>query len=89
MRYGLPSTQIFASKKIATSRLRARLPRPFVEESAQSLLIEPETESVFLRKFRDLFFSILLVSRPDAFQVLFVNHAVPPFAFHLSFDLFR
>jgi len=74
---------------MATSRLRALLPRPFVEESAQSLLIEPQTESVFLRKFRDLFFSILLVSRPDAFQVLFVNQAVPPFAFHLSFDLFR
>src|SRR5262249_8451602 len=74
---------------MATSRLRALLRRPFVEYGAHSLAIEPETESVFLRKFRDLFFPIFLVYRPDAFQVLFVNHAVPPSAMHPSFDLCR
>jgi hypothetical protein len=62
---------------------------PFVEYCAHSLSIEPQTESIFLRKLRDFFFSIFLVYGPNAFQVVLVNQAVLPHATHLSFDLFR
>ena len=63
--------------------------RPFVEDGTHSLLIEPQTESVFLRKLGDLFFSIFLAYRPNPFQGPVVNHAVLPYAMHPSFDLFR
>ena len=63
--------------------------RPFLEYGAHSLAIEPQMEPVFRRKLGDPFFSIFLVYRPNAFQVLLVNQAVPPHAMHLSFDLFR
>jgi hypothetical protein len=35
--------------------------RPFVEDCAQSLVIEPETETVFLRELRDFCLSIFFV----------------------------
>jgi hypothetical protein len=63
--------------------------RPFIEDGAQSLAIESETESVFLCKLRDLCFPIFLVHRPQPFQVLLVNRAVLPLAMHLAFDLSR
>ena len=63
--------------------------RPSVEYRAHSLSIEPQTESVFLRKLSDLFFPIFLVYRPNAFQLPVLNQAVLPFAMHPSFDLFR
>ena len=63
--------------------------RPFVEYGVHSLAIEPQTEPVFPRKLGDLFFSIFLVYRPNAFQVLLVNQAVLPYAMHPFFDLFR
>ena len=80
---------ISSSRGTATSRLHALLRRPFVEDGAKSLLIEPQTESVFVRELGNLFFSIFLVYRPKAFQVLVVNYASPPFAMYPSFDLFR
>jgi hypothetical protein len=61
--------------------------RPFIEDSAHSLAIESETESVFLCKLGDLCFPIFLVHRPQPFQVLLINRAVPPLAMHLAFDL--
>jgi len=63
--------------------------RNLVEYGAHSLSIEPQVESVFRRKLDDLFFSIFLVYRPNAFQVLLVNQAVLPYAMHPFFDLFR
>ena len=62
---------------------------PFLEYGAHSLAIEPQMEPVILRKLDDLFFSIFLVYRPNAFQVLLVNQAVLPYAMHSFFDLFR
>src|SRR5260370_33255353 len=55
-------------------------PRPLVEDGAQSLAIEPQTESVFRRKLRDLCLSIFLVWRPETFQFVLVNSAVLPIA---------
>ena len=63
--------------------------RPFIEDGAQSLAIESETESVFLCKSRDFCFPIFLVHRPQPFQVLLVNRAVLPLAMHPAFDLSR
>jgi hypothetical protein len=63
--------------------------RPFIEDGAQSLAIESETESVFLCKLADLCFPIFLVRRPQPLQVLLVNRAVLPLAMHLAFDLSR
>jgi hypothetical protein len=63
--------------------------RPFIEDGAQSLAIESETESVFLCKLGDLCFPIFLVRRPQPLQVLLVNRAVLPLAMHLAFDLSR
>jgi hypothetical protein len=79
---------LFVLGGTATSRLRL-LRRPFIEDGAHSLPKEPQAESVLLCKLSDLFFSIWLVCRPDALQVLVANLAVLPFAMHLSFDLFR
>jgi hypothetical protein len=75
-----------------TCGLRAALftiGRPFIEDGAQSLAIESETESIFLCKKGDLCFPIFLVRRPHPFQVLLVNRAVLPLAMHLAFDLSR
>jgi hypothetical protein len=64
--------------------------RPFIEDGAQSLAIESETESIFLCKLCDLCFPIFLVRRPQPFQVLLVNRAVLPLAaMHVAFDLSR
>jgi hypothetical protein len=63
--------------------------RPFIEDGAQSLAIESETESVFLCKLGDLCFPIFLVQRPQPLQILLVNRAVLPLAMHLAFDLSR
>ena len=63
--------------------------RPFLEYGTHSLAIEPQTEPVFRSKLGDLFFSIFLVYRPNAFQVLLVNQAVLPYAMHPFFDLLR
>jgi hypothetical protein len=41
------------------------------------------------RKFGNLPFSILIIQRPDAFQVRFVNSGVHPLAAHPAFDQFR
>jgi hypothetical protein len=60
---------------------------PSIEDGAQSLAIESETESVFLCKLCDLCFPIFLVPRPQPFQVLLVNRTVLPLAMHLVFDL--
>src|SRR5262249_24416262 len=62
---------------------------PFVEDAAHTLLIEPQTESVFLRKLGDLLLSIFLIYGPNPFQFLVANHAVLPYAVHPSFDLSR
>src|SRR6516225_5736564 len=67
---------------MATSCLRALLRWPSVEDGAQSLFIEPQTKPVFLRKLSDLSLSILLVYRPNPFQVPVVNQGVLPFAMH-------
>ena len=64
--------------------------RPFVEDGAHSLPVEPETESIFFRKLSDLCFALRLVLRPEAFQLMLVNSAVLPFAnLQLAFDLTR
>ena len=63
--------------------------RPFIEDGAHSLAIEPQMKPVFRRKLGDLFLSIFLVYRPNASQVLLVNQAVLPNAMHPFFDLFR
>ena len=61
--------------------------RPFVEDCAHSQPIEPETESVFLCKLSDLCFSIRLVWRPNANQLMLINRALVPFASsQLAFD---
>jgi hypothetical protein len=61
--------------------------RPFIEDGAQSLAIESETESVFLCKLRDLCFPIFLAHWPQPLQVILVNRAVLPLAMHLALDL--
>ena len=61
-------------------------PWPFIEDGAQSLAIEPETESVFLGKLRDLCLSIFLVWRPETLQFVLVNSAMLPLA-NLQFVL--
>jgi hypothetical protein len=64
--------------------------RPFVEDGAHSLLVKPQPESVFLRKFGDFCLSVFLVQGPDAFEVPVVNSAMlPRFAMHLAFNLSR
>jgi len=63
--------------------------RPFLEYGAHSLAIEPQMKPVFRSKLGDPFFSIFLVYRPNAFQVLLVNQAVLPYAMHPFFDLLR
>ena len=63
--------------------------RAFIEDGAQSLAIESETESIFLCKLGDLCFPIFLVRWPQPFQVLLVNRAMLPLAMHLAFDLSR
>ena len=70
------------------------LRRFFVEDGEQSLSVEPQTESVFLRKLRDLCLSMFLVQRPEAFQFMLVNgrarNIVSPFAnLQLVFDAAR
>ena len=52
----------------------------FVENHAQPLAVEPQTESVFLCELRDFHLAILLSWRPEAFQLLLVNRAVLPLA---------
>ena len=65
-------------------------PWPFIEDGTQSLAIEPQTESVFLGKLRDLCLSICLVWRPETFQFVLVNSAVLPFAnLQFAFDSAR
>jgi hypothetical protein len=64
--------------------------RPFVEDCAQSLFIEPQTEAVFIRELRDLCLSIFLAWRPKALQFVLVDSAVHPFAsLQLAFDAAR
>ena len=62
---------------------------PFVENGAHSFAIEPQTESIFPCKLRNLCLPILLVQWPKAFQVPLVNQAVLPLAMHPVFDLLR
>lgn len=54
--------------------------RFFVENHAQPVAVESQTESVFLRELRDFCLSIFLVWRPEPFQLILVNSAVLPFA---------
>ena len=54
--------------------------RFFVENHAQPVAVESQTESVFLRELRDFCLAILLIWRPEAFQLLLVNRAVLPLA---------
>ena len=70
-------------------RFRSVIRRPFIEDGAHSFSVESQPESVLLRKLGNLFFSIFLVYRPNAFQVRVANHAVLPYAMHPFFDLFR
>ena len=64
--------------------------RPFVEDCAQSLFIEPQTEAVFIRELLDPCLSIFLAWRPKALQFILVNSAVHPFAsLQLAFDSAR
>jgi len=64
--------------------------RPFVEDCAQSLFIEPQTEAVFIRELRNLCLSIFLAWRPKALQFILVNNALHPFASsQLAFDSAR
>jgi hypothetical protein len=53
-------------------------PWPFVKDCAQSLFIQPQTESVLIRKLRYRL-PIFLGCRPNALQLIFVNSAVLPF----------
>jgi hypothetical protein len=50
-------------------RFRSVIRRPFIEDGAHSFTVESQPESVLLRKLGNLFFSIFLVYRPNAFQV--------------------
>ena len=64
--------------------------RPFVEDCAHSLAIEPQPEAVFLRELRDLCLSIFLVRWPEASQFTLVNNAMLPFAnLQFAVDLAR
>jgi len=63
--------------------------RPFIKDGAHAFTVESQPESVLLRKFGNLSFSILIVYRPDALQVRFVNSTVFPYAAHLAFNLLR
>jgi hypothetical protein len=49
---------------------------PFVENGANSLAIEPQTESILRCKSRNLYLPIFVIQWPKAFQVLLVNRAV-------------
>ena len=71
--------------KLETSLWR----RPFIKDGADDFTVESQPESVLLRKFGNLSFSILIVYRPDALQVRFVNSTVFPYAAHLAFNLLR
>src|SRR6266487_634916 len=78
---------------LAGQQLQTSLsPWPFVEDGAQSLAIEPQTESVFLRKLGVLCLAIFVVNRPEAFQFVLVNSAVSQLAnlaFQFAFRLIR
>ena len=72
---------------LAGQQLQTSLsPWPFVEDGAQSLAIEPQTESVFLRKLGHLCLSIFVVWRPETLQFVLVNSAMLPLA-NLQFVL--
>jgi hypothetical protein len=76
-----------ARSNLTGQKLRTSFsPWPFIEDGAQSLVIEPQTESVFLRKLGDLCLSIFLVWRPETLQFVLVNSAMLPSA-NLQFVL--
>ena len=61
-----------------------------VEDCAESLAIERQSEAVFLRKLGDLCLSVFLVKRPEASQFTLVNNAMLPFAnLQFAVDLAR
>jgi len=67
-------------------RFRSVIRRPFIEDGAHSFTVESQPESVLLRKLGNLGFSILIVLRPEALQVRFVNSGMLPLAVHSTFD---
>src|SRR5262245_22288025 len=84
-----PRPKVISSSGEQPQHVLGSLRPPFIEDGAHSLAIESQTESVLRRKLGDFFFPVFLVYRPNAFQVLVANHAMPPFAMHPFFDLFR
>ena len=64
------------------------VPRPFVEDRAESLLVKAHPESELLRKLCDLCLAAFLLKRPEPLQFFLVNGAVFPFAaLQLPFDV--
>ena len=64
------------------------VPRPLVEDRAESLLVETHPESELVRKLCDLYLAIFLLKRPEPLQFFLVNGAVFPFAgLQLTFDV--
>jgi hypothetical protein len=57
------------------------MPRPPVEDGAQSLSIESQTEAVPFSKFRNLCFSLFCIEWPETLQLLLVYSAVMPCRF--------
>ena len=53
--------------------------RFFLKDGAQSRLVEPQVQSVFLRELLDLRLSIFFVQWPDALQFVLVNCTMSPF----------
>ena len=49
----------------------------FLEDRAKTLLVETQLESVRLRELLNFRFTIFLIQRPDALQLIFINSAVP------------
>src|SRR5262249_42777703 len=81
-----PESLAQSSEKFVGKRRRGlKTRRLFSEDGADSLSIELQSESVFFRKFADLFLPAFLVYRPQARQVFLVNDAVRPLKF--TFDV--
>ncbi len=70
------SVLIWREKELETSPWS----RPLVKDSAQSLAVKTKTKSVFLCKKAHLCFSVFLVYRAEAFQLILVNSTVSRFA---------
>ena len=64
------------------------VPRPLVEDRAESLLVKAHPESELVRKLCDHSLAVFLLRRPEPLQFFLVNGAVFPFAdLQLAFDV--